>query len=576
MKPRITFLHTPKISWDQNYEGFYPPLWAYTLAAHVPTEWSVEIVDCTFQKIDNVGSSSVFAFSGKNQDIDTILTAHGFLKSIFPSSIFIIGGPITWSLEQEGKLNLLQEFDSIFILDGEQALPDFLRKLSKSQTTHYESIVRPDRFPLAKSRPIRYDLFRPNVNNYYGAVIEVSRGCPFLCEFCDIRVLPGNNKSHNKPVELIIEELDAYWRLGVTQFQFACDNFIGDLTWARSCVDSLIEWKSRVKANISIFTWLTINLYKAPDLMIKMREAGFSILMIGIESVNQNSLLETAKVQNRTKLLKSITTIQSYGFIVAPGLIFGFDSDNENMFRDTLKFLNDSGTISGAPSFLVALPGTPLYERMASTGRLINDSVESTTRNKISTNIRYLQDSNFLTKGYLDYINIFTHPNYQLELFTHHLELLSKNKNYINASYVGYGSPKEYLKVQISNPVNRRFLLRRLMVFAWKFLIRNPSNLIALFRGWLLLRRYSIHYSGLGLHFNYWVYVWANIVVKHQDLKQADFHLDCVDEHFDYLSLVQDLPLKDKVNQDQGADQRKASHQVKFTNQALSKLAKGT
>ena len=130
MKPTITFLHTPKISWDQNYEGFYPPLWAYTLAAYVPPEWSIEIVDCTFQDIESVGCSSIFAMSGKNQDLNTILSAHSILKSKFPSSLFIIGGPMTWSLDQENKLHLLQDFDTIFILDGEAALPDFLTKIS--------------------------------------------------------------------------------------------------------------------------------------------------------------------------------------------------------------------------------------------------------------------------------------------------------------------------------------------------------------------------------------------------------------------------------------------------------------
>ena len=86
MKKTITFIHPAEVRWDQNYGAFFPPIWAYTLAAHVPCDWNVSIVDCTFENIDEVGPSTVFAFSGISQDIDSVLGAHATLKSKFPSS----------------------------------------------------------------------------------------------------------------------------------------------------------------------------------------------------------------------------------------------------------------------------------------------------------------------------------------------------------------------------------------------------------------------------------------------------------------------------------------------------------
>ena len=105
-------------------------------------------------------------------------------------------------------------------------------------------------------------------------------------------------------------------------------------------MDAILEWKDRTGANVSIMAWLTINLYKMKSLMKKMRKAGFSILFIGIESVNQNSLLETAKVQNMKSLGEAVETIHSFGFIIAPGFIFGFDSDDDKTFQNTLTFIN--------------------------------------------------------------------------------------------------------------------------------------------------------------------------------------------------------------------------------------------
>ena len=89
-----------------------------------------------------------------------------------------------------------------------------------------------------------------------------------------------------------------------------------------------------------------------------MRRAGFDMLFIGVESFSRNSLLETAKVQNLAPdMVRVVRKIQSYGFIVVAGLIFGFDSDDETCFETMLQGLKDSALLSGDPSLLTALPG---------------------------------------------------------------------------------------------------------------------------------------------------------------------------------------------------------------------------
>jgi len=566
MSRKITFVHAPVIEYDQNYGTLFSPLWAYTLAAHIPAHWQIDVVDCIVRNPDEIGPADIFAFSGINQDIDSVRSAHALLRARYPDAVFIMGGPITWSLEQEGKLSLLDCFDYLFILDGEKTLPDFLARFEAGSLDGQDKIIRADRFPMDRARPIRFDLYRANIEHYYGAVIEVSRGCPFLCEFCDIRVLPGNNRSNNKDVSLIVRELDEYFKLGVTQFQFACDNFIGDIVWARKCVDAIVEWKQGTGAKISIFTWLTINLYKMPDLMVKMRQAGFSILFIGVESVNQHSLLETAKVQNSHALGPAVREIQSYGFIIAPGFIFGFDSDTESVFDDTLEFIADVGLIGGDPSFLVALPGTPLFERMKRTGRLVEVTDDATVRRKIQTNIRYLQDTSFLSNGFIGFIRRYTSAGYQLKRFRNHLDLILGSGRFVGNDGVGYGSPREYMKLQLSDPLNRRMLFLRIA-----YLLHKPQNLVAALRAWWLLRKASRRYAGLNINFNYWVYVWTNIGLKYWRLREQDFRLHSVDKNFDIARLLDatSAPADDKKHK-QG--DTKVAHQARYTNRALKML----
>jgi len=564
MKSTITFVHAPELRYDQNYGTLFSPLWAYTLAAHIPESWDVIIADCIVEDPKTIARSEVFAFSGINQDIESIRKVHGLLKEKYPDATFILGGPITWSLEQEGKLSILEFFDRLFILDGEETLPKFLRSFEAGDLAGIPKVIRAERFPVSRALPIRFDLYAQKSRNYYGALIEVSRGCPFLCEFCDIRVLPGNNRSNNKDVGLIVEELDRYFSLGVTQFQFACDNFIGDLVWARECADAIIEWKSRTGAKISIFTWLTINLYKLPDLMTKMRQAGFSILFIGIESVNRNSLLETAKVQNTKSLLPAVREIHSYGFIIAPGFIFGFDSDGDTVFEDTLQFFLDSGLIGGDPSFLMALPGTPLFERVKRTGRLIERDESVTTREKIVTNMRYLQDAGFLARGFIGFLKGYTNAGFQLARFKEHLDIITASDNFLANDGVGYGSPREYLKLQFKDPVNRRFMFLRM-----GYVLRNPATFVAVLRAWLMMKRLSRKIPGLAIHFNYWVYVWTNIGLKYWGLKERDIALNSVAEDFDISTLIGTEPAEPtRAN----ADGPKVKQQARLTNQALKQV----
>ena len=90
---------------------YFTPMWAYTLISYVPDNWKFAIFDQKFDKLEDIGHSDIFAFSGKNQDINSMKSVHMKLKEKYPSSTYIVGGPVTWSLEQERALDVLGCFD---------------------------------------------------------------------------------------------------------------------------------------------------------------------------------------------------------------------------------------------------------------------------------------------------------------------------------------------------------------------------------------------------------------------------------------------------------------------------------
>ena len=532
---RCLFVHAPDPVYadTQNYGAVFMPVWAYTLAAHIPGDgrFELQLCDTRFNSLADVGAADVALFSGINQDHNSLLQARDALQRRFPDMVSIIGGPICWSFDQAGDLDKLAAFDHIFIGDGEQEITPLLECIRAGRPV--EAVIRsPKRFNMAEARPVNKALLDGTIDRYYGAVLEVSRGCPFLCEFCDIRILPDNNRPHNKPVDLIISEMDHLCRLGVRQVLFACDNFIGDPRWAEDVIDALLVWQEESGFRPGLYTWLTINLYRHPRLMEKMRRAGFDLLFIGIESFSENSLLETAKVQNSSiALIAAIRKVQSYGFIIVAGLIFGFDSDDENCFDLTLDGLSESGLLSGDPSLLTALPGTPLYRRMSLAGRL-RQVRYGLGGFKYQTNFKYLMPRERLIAGYQYFVRRYNQGSYQYQRLARYMDLVSQSGNFIPLRRGGYGEMGRFLAMVLRNRAALLLLLTRALRFCMR-----PSNLLYALRGLLLVARHR-GIAGRFSYYQFWLFAWSNSVLKYQNLSPQDFDLESVDAGFDIRTVI--------------------------------------
>ncbi|HZB45370.1 MAG TPA: hypothetical protein VE360_09010, partial [Pyrinomonadaceae bacterium] len=118
----IAFIHAPDafLAETQQYGAMFMPVWAYTLAAYVeePERYDLRLYDTRFDRAEDVPRADLFVFSGVNQDYETIVSTHAVLRALHPDSTFVIGGPITWSLNQAGEGAKLEMFDHVFIGDG--------------------------------------------------------------------------------------------------------------------------------------------------------------------------------------------------------------------------------------------------------------------------------------------------------------------------------------------------------------------------------------------------------------------------------------------------------------------------
>lgn len=365
-----------KISRDK--KAVNPPLGLATVAALTPKDWEVTIIDENVEPIDWNFEADIVGVCGMQVQFERQkeIIAHFRGRGLY----VVVGGSYA-SLCPEEYTDPNDLADTVIAGEAEYTWPEFCRDYERGvpRKTYRET----GEINLHDSPPPRYDLLKLPL--YTDVAVQFSRGCPFRCEFCDIIVIFGR-KPRTKSLEQIERELDLLRRLGIQRVFFVDDNLIGHLPECRKLLAFLAEYQKRHDYQFSFGTEASINMAGDRPLMELFREAHFEWVFIGIESPSEEALLETKKTQNvRQDLLESVRTIYSYGIHVLAGFIIGFDADDETIFERQYRFIMDSGIVVSMVGLLVAIPKTPLYERLQKTNRL--NPVFAPTNTGSSTNV---------------------------------------------------------------------------------------------------------------------------------------------------------------------------------------------
>ncbi|MFC2069381.1 B12-binding domain-containing radical SAM protein, partial [Chloroflexota bacterium] len=173
-------------------------------------------------------------------------------------------------------------------------------------------------------------------------------------------------------------------------------------------------WRKGKKYPFPLFTESSVNLADDEELMKLMVDAGFNTVFIGIETPNEESLVECAKLQNQNRdLVASVKKIQNYGMEVQGGFIVGFDSDPLNIFKNQINFIQKSGIVTAMVGLLNAPPGTRLYQRLENENRL----VKAFTGNNSDCSLNFIPRMNYetLIDGYKHILNTIYSPRQYYE-----------------------------------------------------------------------------------------------------------------------------------------------------------------
>jgi len=304
------------------------------------------------------------------------------------------------------------QIDHFILNEAEITMPLFLKDLSAGQP---QNLYMTSEYADISQTPVP-DFHLLSIKDYAFMNIQVSRGCPFACNFCEITSLFGH-KVRMKDTTQIINELEVLfhkirWRGPVS---IVDDNFIGNKSAIKNnLLPALKKWMQLHKYPFTFNIETSINLADDEELMSLLVETGFSSTFIGIETPEEKSLHYCNKVQNKSRdLLQSVKKIQKAGLFVSGGFIVGFDSDTSNVFQRQIDFIQQSGIVSAMVGLLNAPKNTKLYEQLKSENRLTTEATGNNT--DYSMNFIPKMNQSELLKGYKKIIhNIYaTKPYYK-------------------------------------------------------------------------------------------------------------------------------------------------------------------
>lgn len=393
-----------------------PPLGLLTIAAMTPAAYELRLIDLNCQPLTerDLEWADMVCFSAMLPQKTSLFETASRCKAA--GKLVVFGGPLPTACPAE-----CQPYADVLVLnEGEVTWPAFLADLARGTFQRvYSSEEKPD----VRQTPIpRFDLL--DIHDYACIPIQFSRGCPFQCEFCDIIVMFGR-RPRTKTPQQFLAELEAVYDTGHRGAIFIVDdNFIGNKQEVKKLLPAMQAWNKAHGDPFLYYTEATVNLADDDELLTHMVACHFREVFLGLETPSLDSLQETKKYQNTKRpLVDAVRVIQHAGLTVQGGFIIGFDSDEEDIFDRQIEFIRQAAIPYAMVGLLVALPGTPLYQRLGQAGRLVPLDYDRSLTQSGFTNIVTRLPQKKLLEGYRKIVQTIYTPS---EYFARALEVLCR------------------------------------------------------------------------------------------------------------------------------------------------------
>ncbi len=337
--------------------SLFPPLGLATLAGHLPPGAQIDLQDEHVETLrlddepDLVAIQVYITSARRCYELADHYRARG--------AHVVLGGLHVTALPEEA----LRHADTVCLGPGDDAWPEFLADYRAGRPGRvYRSRIR----SLGGLPPVRRDLIKRSLYLVPNSLV-VSRGCPHRCDFCYKEAFfKGGRSFYTQRVDVALAEIED---LPGRHLYFLDDHLLADSRFAAALFDGM-RGMGRLWQAAS-----TVQAVLRPGLLEKAAESGLRSLFVGFETLDSVALGSLHKPQNlHQDYSRAVRRLHELGVMVNGSFVFGTDHDDPSVFDRTVEWAIGQGIETATFHILTPYPGTKLYERLASEGRLLHSN----------------------------------------------------------------------------------------------------------------------------------------------------------------------------------------------------------
>ena len=272
-------------------------------------------------------------------------------------AVVVMGGLHVLSCPEE----VAPHADAVVVGEGVQAWPEVLRDVEAGTL---RPVYRGSyRLPYRDDPPPRRDLL-PRRGFLTTTSLIATRGCHNRCGFCYLATDGLTMPYQVRDVEQVVAE----FRGDGQPYGVFIDNNLGSRPeYLRGLCRALrpleVIWSAAVSIDVT----------DDPTLVREMAMAGCTGVFVGFESLADENLEESGKKTPRTAdYARRVALLHDHGIQVNGSFVLGFDHDRRDVFERTVAWIEAARLECATFHILTPYPGTPLFRRMESEGRLLH------------------------------------------------------------------------------------------------------------------------------------------------------------------------------------------------------------
>ena len=289
------------------------------------------------------------------------------LKKVNPSITVILGGPEVSHQPFRVDFSIA---DYVIQGEGDLSFYELCKKISTNEikkNTDTTQIVK-QTAPQLKELNLPYEFYTDDdIKNRY-VYVEVSRGCPFECEFC---LSSMDEKVRTFDIEAVLGEFEKLWQRGARAFKFVDRTFNINIKTANKILDFFLSKDENYFAHFEV---IPDHFPASLKEKIKLFSHGALQLEIGIQTLNLEVANNISRNLKLDKIKENISFLQNETEAhIHLDLIVGLPGESLESFGKNLDELVNLSSCEIQIGILKKLSGTYINRHDIEHGMVYSD-----------------------------------------------------------------------------------------------------------------------------------------------------------------------------------------------------------